>query len=710
MSALDFLSGQLIPTQDSFSYHFKQRCSGFALYNPRMPEWVGKTVGKVLIEKHLAQGGMAEVYLGTHLTLDRPVAIKVMHNFIEADEDQKARFQREARVVASLRHPNIVQIYDFDTADGHPYIVMEYLKGPTLATYLRNSHERGERMQPAQIARLLSKLATALDYAHERGVIHRDIKPGNILLDPKSATDLTVTAIDDAEPVLTDFGLVRIANATMQSASGLVSGTPAYISPEQAQGLKVDHRSDIYSLGVVLYEILAGKVPFEAETTWSMIYKQIHEPPPPIPDARPAIQKVIDRALAKNPDDRHQSCRELAVDYLNAIGLIAEAATLSFSLPPSGMVPPTPPPDIVSQKNIQASAPTRRNIYPLIGAGILVLGLAAFGVTKLFSSPAANTPRDANDSIGLLRFQDGTAPADKVTFTTASMPLPPEGSQYEAWLLEDDNEQRIPLGVIEFDPDKKGSLTFVDSQGRNLLGIYHRLEITIEPDPDNNTNPSNDVAFTATLPATGLIHVRHLLFSFGATPDQIGFIRGLDTDTKLVNDLAQQMLEAFEAGNEAEVPTQAEAMLNVIVGNRSEDHKDWNNDGTVADPGDGYGLLFNGENLGYVQGTYTHADLSITSADATQNMLVHGGHVKIAATNVGNWSAQLREQLIAIVSSPSNAETEGLIRDAVALANQMQNGIDINGNENIEPIEGEGGARTAYEHAYYMADILIPAP
>src|SRR5215216_6862186 len=135
-----------------------------------MPDWIGKTVGKVLIEKHLAQGGMAEVYLGTHLTLDRPVAVKVMHSFVEADEDQKARFQREAKVVASLRHPNIVQVYDFDTADGHPYIVMEYLKGPTLANYLRGLHARNERIPSHQVARLLSKITAALDYAHGQGV------------------------------------------------------------------------------------------------------------------------------------------------------------------------------------------------------------------------------------------------------------------------------------------------------------------------------------------------------------------------------------------------------------------------------------------------------------------------------------------------------------------------------------------------------------
>src|SRR6266487_229300 len=151
-----------------------------------MPQWIDTTIGKVRIDKQLARGGMAEVYLGTHLTLDRPVAIKVMHSYVEADEDLKSRFQREARVVAGLRHPNIVQIFDFDTADGHPYIVMEYLKGPTLATYLRHLHQRKKRIPPHQVARLLKALTAALDYAHGQGVIHRDIKPGNILLHNKT--------------------------------------------------------------------------------------------------------------------------------------------------------------------------------------------------------------------------------------------------------------------------------------------------------------------------------------------------------------------------------------------------------------------------------------------------------------------------------------------------------------------------------------------
>jgi len=144
-----------------------------------MTEWLGKTVGKVRIEKLLARGGMAEVYLGTHLTLSRPVAIKLLHSHIEEEPALLERFHREARVVAGLRHPNILQIFDFDTTDVHPYIVMEYLKGPTLANYLRGLHARNERIPSHQVARLLKAFTAALDYAHEQGVSRREIKPGN---------------------------------------------------------------------------------------------------------------------------------------------------------------------------------------------------------------------------------------------------------------------------------------------------------------------------------------------------------------------------------------------------------------------------------------------------------------------------------------------------------------------------------------------------
>src|SRR5215216_5144659 len=287
-----------------------------------MPEWIGKTIGKVRIERLLARGGMAEVYLGTHLNLERPVAVKLLHSHIEEEPFLLERFDREAKVVAGLRHPNIVQLFDFDTVDGHPYIVMEYLKGPTLANYLRGLHQRNERIPPHQVARLLKALTDAIDYAHSQGVIHRDIKPSNILLHNKTdEIPLDKLLPNDAQAVVTDFGLVRVVDAASQTVSGLISGTPAYMSPEQARGDQIDHRTDIYSLGVVLYEMLAGRVPFEADNTVTILHMHIHTPPPPIPGIPAKVQAVIDRALVKNPADRYQSSLEMAEDFLAAIGV-----------------------------------------------------------------------------------------------------------------------------------------------------------------------------------------------------------------------------------------------------------------------------------------------------------------------------------------------------------------------------------------------------
>src|SRR5574341_974724 len=202
-----------------------------------MPEWIGRTLGKVHIELLLARGGMAEVYLGPHSTLQRAVAVKVLRNQYEDDPELLDRFEREARVVAMLRHPNIVQVYDFDTVEGHPYLVMEYVAGLPLSTYMRNLKDNNQRMDLNLVSELLTALAGALQYAHERGVIHRDVKPGNILLTSASSPIETNKPLPaDVQPVLTDFGLVRFLHSTRQTATGQIAGTPAYMSPEQARG------------------------------------------------------------------------------------------------------------------------------------------------------------------------------------------------------------------------------------------------------------------------------------------------------------------------------------------------------------------------------------------------------------------------------------------------------------------------------------------
>jgi serine/threonine-protein kinase len=723
-----------------------------------MPEWIGTTVGKVRIEREIAKGGMAEVFLGTHLTLDRPVAVKVMHNYIESDPDLQSRFEREAKVVAALRHPNIIQIFDFDTADGHPYIVMEYLKGPTLATYLRELHKRNDRLPPARIARLLTALASGLDYAHEEGVIHRDIKPGNIILHNKGRELSTEDPLTpNTEPVITDFGLVRIAQSATQTASGVVSGTPAYMSPEQAQGLRVDHRSDIYSLGVVLYEMVAGRVPFEADTSWTVILKHINESPPPIMGIQPPVQGVIERVLAKNPDMRHQTCRELAVDYMNAIGMISESQTMRVSSQSLPLAVSTntatrdkPLPVSVSEKRDQAKG---LNWKRVAGFAIGALVLCIFGWAALQRLSQAATPTEPPTDpateppaqiaptetlppieeptpetilfpppadgipVGVLRFQDGAAALDQITIF-AALATPPEGTQYQAILIGDGGELRRSLGVPVQDESGQFTLTFVDPQSRNLMDRFHRLEITLEPNPDDNPNPTGQTIYSSEIPLESLVHIRHVLFSIGDTPNQVSLIHGMTTHVFLIVQSADAILAAFDAGDEAGVRSNAEILINLIVGNQEATlYGDWNGDGTVSDIGDGYGMLLNGEQQGYILGTISHAGYAASAADSTPDIRLHGDHVVVSMQNVEAWMPELRDTVIRIAQAPFDENMRADISAAVALANQILNGLDIDASETVDPISGEGGVLTAYEHAYYMADMpilpganQIPAP
>ncbi|NUQ84664.1 MAG: protein kinase [Anaerolineales bacterium] len=696
-----------------------------------MPNLTGKMLGKVHVDMFLAKGGMAEVYIGTHTTLHRSVAVKFLKADLQEEPELRDRFEREARVIAMLRHSNIVQIFDFDSHQNQPYLVMEYVPGVSLGVYLRELHKNNQRLDLLRVRDLLNKVADALTYAHRNNVVHRDIKPANILLtSPTIPISVEKPLPDDVEPILTDFGLVRFLQSNKQTSTGIITGTPAYMSPEQARGDRVDTRSDVYSLGVTIYEMLAGRVPFESDSTMSVLHMHIYDPPPPIAGLSEELQDVMDRALAKDPEQRFQTPLEFARAFESALMGITEAETLLYPSAASKSITTRRRNGVTVSKATgkKQNAPV---IIGLLGITVALGALAVallpnqFATTQTPPVPAETreptvipvTPQEATsgplepapnlDPVGLLRFQDGSAEVDQVTFSSGNLPPPPAGTHYEAWLIADDGESLFSVGVIQFDAENRASLTFVDPAGRNLLTFYHGMQITIEPSPDNNPNPSNEIAFSISLPPNGLTHIRHLLSEFSSTPNQTPFVRGLKRDTDLLNNLAQEMLTSFETGNEENVRLQAEQMLNLILGDQSPDHKDWNGDGNTDDPGDGYGLLLNGSNSGYIQGTFTHANLSIQSADATENMMTHGEHVMIAAENVSGWTARLRDQLIGVIEASSLSEAESFIRQAVVLTNQIRNGVDVNGNENVEPIPGEGGAMTAYEHSFYMADILL---
>ena len=297
----------------------------------------GESVGAYRIVEKLGQGGMATVFKAYHPALDRYVAIKVLHPAFTEDPDFLARFQREARIVAKLDHPHIVPIYDFAEHRDHPYLVMRFIEGETLKARL----QRGPPELP-EILRIARAVGQALIYAHERGVLHRDIKPSNILLTP------------DGGVYLTDFGLARMAEAGASTLSrDILIGTPQYISPEQAKGLtKLDARTDIYSLGIVLYELLVGQVPFTADTPYAIIHDHIFTPLPfprkLNPDLPEPLERVLVKALAKEPDDRYQSVAEMMTALEQAAGEgMPETVTVPVPLPATELVArpiPTPAP------------------------------------------------------------------------------------------------------------------------------------------------------------------------------------------------------------------------------------------------------------------------------------------------------------------------------------------------------------------------------
>ena len=255
------------------------------------------------VEARIGTGGMADVFRGFDPVLHRTVAIKVLNARFASDESFVDRFRREAQAAARLNHPNIVGVFDHGSDDGTQYIVMEFIEGRTLAEALG----AGRRPTPAQAAEIARHICDALAAAHAQGVIHRDIKPANIMV----TRDGTVKVMD--------FGIARLVSGPETAPqTSAVLGTAAYLSPEQAQGQPVDARTDIYSLGTVLYEMLAGRPPFAGESPVAIAYKQVNEPPVPPsqinPDVPPSLDAVVMRALAKNPANRYQTAREFADD------------------------------------------------------------------------------------------------------------------------------------------------------------------------------------------------------------------------------------------------------------------------------------------------------------------------------------------------------------------------------------------------------------
>ncbi len=304
-----------------------------------------RRLGKYELQERLGLGGMAEVWKALDTQLQRYVAIKLLHANLKEDPHFIARFEREAQLIASLHHPNIVQIHDFQFASSEEegtiaYMVMDYVEGQTLADYIRRTSGLGNVPSPPEIVQLFTSIGLAVDYAHQQGMIHRDLKPANILLDKHNTARNHM-----GEPILTDFGLARLLKSPAVTLTAAQLGTPLYIAPEQVTGNAGTERSDIYSLGVILYELVTGTPPFQGDNPTAVMTQHLNTAPPSPalinPNIPPALEMVMLRCLAKEPAARFPSASLLAAAIAESLNVPVPQSLGKPAFPPLGEYMPT---------------------------------------------------------------------------------------------------------------------------------------------------------------------------------------------------------------------------------------------------------------------------------------------------------------------------------------------------------------------------------
>jgi serine/threonine protein kinase len=681
-----------------------------------MADWAGKTLGRVHIDSLIARGGMAEVYKGTHKIFGL-VAIKVMRGILEQDSEQLSRFQREAEVISDLKHPNIVRLVEYKIEDETPCLVMEYIQGPSLASYLKVLHDAKQRMPIGVVATLLKSIASALDYAHSKGLVHRDIKPANVLLrSPSENIHINNPLPLDVEPILTDFGLVRLLDSTMHTTTGSVSGTPAYMSPEQSRGEKVDNRTDIYSLGIMLYEMLAGGVPFQADTTFGMLMKHINEPPPPIQGISEDLQALLDRALAKDPSLRYESAGEMANEFLAVFnGQTISPGTLHIA-------------QLARQAAAEANKakvverPSARWIR--IGIESLIAIALAFLVFQFFrpdttGTTATPTSVDPNIPVGRMRFTDFNNVMDRVTIIMSNIAQPASGTHYEAWLRNTESGEIRNIGSVRFTSANVGQLEFTDPNQRNLLGVFDEVIITAEQDNADVQEPSAGIAFSSIFPPQALTEAIEVLVVHPDTPGgKIALMQGLYYYSGSYINISINgnplepgyisLVEAFENNDESALRKRTEEVINLIVGDLSDQYRDYDNDGTLNNnDGDGFGSLANGDRPGYLQATIVHTKDIADAEDSTPNMRVYSENIQACVQNMQVWTNQILPLALELSDMSFGPDMEPIINEMSTLGMYLLQGLDANQNGLIEPTAGECGADLTYEYGWYLADMPL---
>ena len=436
-----------------------------------MPFEDGEVIGPYKIVEQLGRGGMANVYKAYHANLDRHVALKVLHpNFLE-DPNFLARFEREAKVVARLEHPNIIPVYDYSKFENRPYLVMKYVEGYTLKSWVR-----AKGMNPEEGIRIIEAIGSGLSYAHKKGIFHRDIKPSNVMI------------TEDGEVFLADFGLARIASAGETTISAdVMIGTPQYISPEQARGdVDLDERADIYSFGILVYELVVGKVPFTSATPLSIVHAHMYTPLPLPSDMNRnvphSVEQVLLKALAKEKDDRYESVDDFVAAFKHAVRgkpLPPDWIGTPQDVQPTAV--PTPSPSRVQAAEALTMAEPgikkkrrggwKRIIFLLLLSAGIYFGMPLLRALRSQSPPPVQPPAATAQASETVQVQ--SAPTQAAEPTAAEQMLSPLDIALQEALARVAGEPDNPLGYLDLaaafiDLDRQDEAGDAFEQGRGL--------------------------------------------------------------------------------------------------------------------------------------------------------------------------------------------------------------------------------------------------